>query len=66
MVHVNITLKRLKLNKSGGIVIDIDIVKRKLTEALVYMESYKQNHYEGYFNQMENSLYELSKELNKK
>lgn len=45
---------------------DINILKRKLTEALVYMESYKQNHYEGYFNQMENSLYELSKELNKK
>lgn len=45
---------------------DIDIIKSKLTEALVYMESYKQNHYEGYFNQMENSLYELSKELNKK
>lgn len=45
---------------------DIDIAKRKLTEVLVYMESYKQNHYEGYFNQMENALYELSRELNKK
>jgi hypothetical protein len=45
---------------------DIDIVKRKLTEVLVYMESYKQNHYEGYFNQMENALYGLSRELNKK
>jgi hypothetical protein len=45
---------------------NIDIVNRKLTEAIVYMESYKQNHYEGYFNQMENALYELSRELNKK
>lgn len=45
---------------------DIDIAKRKLTKVLVYMESYKQNLYEGYFNQMENALYELSRELNKK
>ena len=39
MVHVNITLKRLKLNKSGGIVMDKNVCDNTLVFGSCYSRS---------------------------